>query len=66
MIGEYFPILLFIVVGVAMGLVLPLAGAILSRTFKSQTRTAQNYLLMNVALMRLKMREQSSTFVTIL
>jgi len=35
MIGEYFPILLFIVVGVAMGLVLPLAGAILSRTFKS-------------------------------
>ena len=35
MIGEYFPILLFIVVGVVMGLVLPLAGAILSRTFRS-------------------------------
>ena len=35
MIGEYFPILLFIVVGVVMWLVLPLAGAILSRTFRS-------------------------------
>ena len=35
MISEYFPILLFIAVGVAMGLVLPLAGALLSRAFKS-------------------------------
>ena len=35
MISEYFPILLFIAVGVAMGLVLPLAGALLSRAVKS-------------------------------
>mgnify|MGYP005667160997 FL=1 len=35
MIGEYFPILLFIIVGVAVGVVLPMVGAILSRTFRS-------------------------------
>ena len=33
--GEYVPIVLVSVVGVVMGLVLPLAGAILSRTFRS-------------------------------
>ena len=35
MIGDYFPILLFIIVGVAVGVILPLAGAVLSRTFGS-------------------------------
>ena len=35
MIGDYFPLLLFIIVGVAVGVILPLAGAVLSRTFGS-------------------------------
>ena len=35
MLTEYFPILLFIVVGVSIGLVLPLLGSILSRGLKS-------------------------------
>ena len=35
MLTEYFPILLFIIVGVSIGLVLPLLGSILSRGLKS-------------------------------
>ncbi|HBZ19350.1 MAG TPA: NADH-quinone oxidoreductase subunit A [Betaproteobacteria bacterium] len=40
MIAEYFPILLFIVVGVAVGVVLPLVGAVLSRALRSHNPDA--------------------------
>ena len=40
MIAEYFPILLFIVVGVAVGVVLPLVGAVLSRALRSHNQDA--------------------------
>jgi NADH-quinone oxidoreductase subunit A len=40
MIAEYFPILLFIVVGVTVGLVLPLTGAVLSRALRSHNPDA--------------------------
>ena len=40
MIAEYFPILLFIVIGIVVGLALPLAGAILSRTLRSHNPDA--------------------------